>query len=96
MAAQNVAAKRLHRLHLRIGKFEVAELVAGIVDLDADRAGIEVGLAGPQALPGMPGALVLAHHLGDAPLLVDEIVAGDLRLLPRQPVERRLGDSMPV
>jgi len=57
MAAQNVEAKRLDRLHLQIGKLEVAELVARIVDLDADRAGIDVGLAGPEALAGVPGAL---------------------------------------
>jgi hypothetical protein len=60
------------------------------MNLDADRAGIEVGFASPQALPCVPGAFGLAHHLGDASVLVDKVVAGDLRLFPRQPVERRV------
>ncbi len=44
------------------------------MNLDADGAGIEVGLAGPEALPRVPGALALGHNLGDASLLVDEVV----------------------
>ena len=88
VAAQDVEAERLHASHLRLWEIAVAELVAGIMNLDADRAGVEVGFAGPQALPGMPGAFELAHHLGDASILVDKVVAGDLRLFPGQPVER--------
>ena len=33
--------------HLRLGEIGIVEIVAGIVDLDADRAGIDVGLARP-------------------------------------------------
>jgi len=36
MAAQDVAAKRLDRLHLRLGEVGIIEIVTGIVDLDAD------------------------------------------------------------
>ena len=62
--------------------------MAGIVDLDADRAGIEVGLSRPQALAGMPGPLLFGDELGDPSLLVDEVMTRDARLWPRQPIER--------
>src|SRR4029077_15516832 len=88
MAAQNVATKSLPPLYLRLAKVAIVDIVARIVNLDADRAGIEVSLAGPQALPGMPGALGLPHHLGAANIRGDEIGARALRPLLREPVER--------
>src|SRR5262245_34953584 len=61
-----------------------------IVDLDADRAGIDVGLAGPDALACVPGALRLSYELRDPPLLIDEVMARHARLLACQPIERRV------
>ena len=90
-AAQDVETQRLHRAHLRVGKFAIAELVARIVDLDADGARIEVGLTRPIALARVPGALALRHHLGDAPLFIDEVMGRDLRLRAGQPFEGRVG-----
>ena len=47
VAAQNVETQFLDRPHLGVGEIRIVEIVAGIVDLDADRTGIEVHLAGP-------------------------------------------------
>src|SRR4029079_8601851 len=91
VAAQDVEAKGLDRLHLRSGEIGIVEVVAGIMDLDADRAGIEVGLSRPAALPGMPGALRFCYDLRDPPFLVDQIVRRDLGLLAGQPIERSVG-----
>src|SRR5262249_5795564 len=87
VARENVDTKRLDCLHFGIRKVGIVEVVAGIVNFDADRAGIEVGLARPAALTGVPRALRLGHHLRDAALLVDEIMRRDLGLLARQPLE---------
>ncbi len=57
----------------------VAEFVAGIDDLDADRDGIHIGLALPIGDPGMPGAALLRHQAIDAAILLDQVVAGDAR-----------------
>ena len=56
------AADRLD-LRRRIGTRVV---VAGMNDLDSDRGGVHVGLAGPEAYPGMPGAPRLRHELQHA------------------------------
>ena len=47
VAGEDAAAQRSHRRDLPLGKIAIAELMAGIGDLDTDRAGIDVGLAGP-------------------------------------------------
>ena len=46
----------------------------------------------------MPRTLALGHHLRDAPLLVDHVVAGDLALRQRQPGDGLLaaGDARVV
>src|SRR5262245_47973994 len=88
MARDDVATKCLEAPHLHIGKIGIVEVVAGIMYLDADRAGIEIGLAVPETLPGVPGAESFWHHLRDAAFLVDQIMTGDLRLFARQPIER--------
>ena len=75
----------------RIGKSRIAEIVSGIDDLDADRAGVDVGLARPGRHAGVPGAARLRHELHDAAVLVDEVMARHPRLGVAQPIERRLG-----
>ena len=39
-------------------------------------------------LPGMPGAVRLAHELHDAPVLMHEIMAGDLAFRRAEPIQR--------
>ena len=69
-----VAAKFSHRNDLRMEEIRVTIGMARIDDFDADRAGIDVGVAAPRASSGMPRAVALAHHLHHRPVLVDEIV----------------------
>ena len=66
----------------------IAELVAGIDDLDPDRAGVDVALALPGADAGVPGALLLRHHAIDLAVLVDHVVRADLGLRVAQPAQR--------
>src|SRR5450830_956618 len=49
-------AERDHRRDLPQRKITIAEFVPRIDDLDADRARIDIGLAGPGRYAGMPGA----------------------------------------
>ena len=51
------AAQRDDRRDLPLGKIRIAEIVAGIADLDADRARVDVGVAAPGRHPGVPGAV---------------------------------------
>ncbi len=79
VARHDVPREGDHRLHLFRREMRVTQRMAGIVDLDADGARIAVGLAFPARLPGMPGAHLFAHHLGDHALLVHQIVARHAR-----------------
>ena len=56
-AEHDAAAQRDHGGDLAQRKIRIAPVVAAIDDLDADRAGIDVFLAGPQRRAGVPGAL---------------------------------------
>ena len=87
VTSDDVLAQGFHGLQLRLGKVGIAAIMAGIVDLDADRGGVYVSLAGPDGLARVPGPHLLRHHLRDAALLVDGIVAGDLTLHAGQPVD---------
>jgi hypothetical protein len=55
VAEQDVAAEGDDPVDLPVGESPVAEFVARIDDLDADGARIDVGLAGPVRLAGVPG-----------------------------------------
>jgi hypothetical protein len=48
--------------------------MTAIDDLDADGGGVDLAAAAPDALARMPGALVLAHKLEDAAILLDHIM----------------------
>ena len=67
------------------GNGAVAELVAGIDDLHADRAGVDVALALPVASARVPGAALLGHQREDAAVLLDQVVGRDLGLGIAQP-----------
>src|SRR4051794_33329118 len=88
VAGQDGAAQRLEGGELRLGKRAIAVLVAGIDQLDADRAVIDVAGAGPEAAPGMPGAPRLVDELPDRAVLLDEVMRADLGVGIAQPVER--------
>ncbi len=90
-ALSDVAAERRDGLHLLQRKVGIAAVVAGVVDLDADRGRVDVALAGPVRGARVPGALRLRHHLRDDAGLVDDVVGRDLALGPRQPVDRLFG-----
>ena len=80
MAPHDVPAEGDHGLDLRIRIVRQTAGMAGIGDLDADRARIDVGFAGPVRRAGMPGAAILRNERQHAAVLVDEIVRGDLAL----------------
>jgi len=77
-------------LDLRVGEGAIAELVARIDDLDADGDGVDVGLALPEALSGMPGAAFLRNQGEDAAVFLDHVVGADLGLRVAHAFERHL------
>jgi hypothetical protein len=88
MAPQNVAAEGAQRLDLRGGEIGEAAGMAGIGELDADGAGIDVGVAGPGGRAGVPGAALLRHERQDAAVRMDEIMRRHLARRVAQPGER--------
>ena len=77
----------------RLGNGRIAVIVAGIDDLDADRTGIDVGLAGPGRFAGMPSTLALLNELHDAAVLMDKVVAGHIAAGSFEQLERGVGIS---
>ena len=90
-ALADVAAEVQRRRDLRFGIIRQAAGMAGIGDLDADRAGVDVGLAGPVADAGMPGAALLRHQLQRVAVLEDEI----MRRRPARPGCRAIAALRP-
>jgi hypothetical protein len=90
MPAQDVARQQDHRRDLRLGEIGIAEVVAGIDDLDADGARVDVALPFPGRDPGMPGAPQLRHALNRAAILEHHIVRRDLARRLAQLGERGL------
>src|SRR5579871_104523 len=79
VARHYAAAEFDERRHLRIRKGPVAEVMAGIDELDADGDAVHVALAAPIADARVPGAPALVHQAIDRALLVDQVMAADLR-----------------
>ena len=77
-AEHDAAAQRDHGGDLAKRKVRIAPVMAGIDDLDADRAGIDVFLAGPAGNAGVPGALALGHALHDAAVLQHDVMRRDV------------------
>src|SRR5277367_1185187 len=80
MALRDVAGEIEQRRDLRFGKWHIAKLVARIDDLDADRAPIDVALAGPIGDARMPRAELFVHMAIDAAVAIDRVVSRDFRL----------------
>jgi hypothetical protein len=78
MALDDVAAQRDHGIDLGVRKIGIAEAVAAVADLDADRARIDVGLVFPARDAGVPGPARLWHELPDLAALVDDVMARHL------------------
>ena len=71
----------------------ITPLMAGIDDLDADRAVVQPLSPLPETHPRMPGAFPFVHQAQNAPVLMDQVVRTDLGLRiakPRQRVFARL------
>jgi hypothetical protein len=71
-------------------KIRIIVIVAGIGDLDADRARIDVGFVGPETLAGMPCAQCLRHALHDVAVLEHVIMRGDFARGVAHPFQRAL------
>ena len=79
LAAQHDApAQRDHGGDLAQRKIRIAPVMAAIDDLDADRTGVDVFLAGPDRHAGMPGALGLRHALHDAAVFQHDVMCRDV------------------
>ena len=87
---RDIAAERDDRRNLCLRKIRQAAGMPGIGDLDADGERIDIHFACPETLAGMPGAARLRHELQHAPVLMYEIMAGDLAFVATQPVERAI------
>ena len=64
--------------------------MAGIDQLDADRARVDVAMAAPERDAGVPGAAILRHQAEDAAVLLDHVVRADLRRRVAHPRQRRV------
>ena len=90
VAGENAAAERGDRRDLSLRKIRVAVVVAGIGNLDADRAGVDVGFAGPRRSARMPGTALLGDHLDDVTVLDHHVVSGDFARRRAQQIDCRL------
>src|SRR5262245_66549585 len=68
----------------------IAEFMTRIDDLDADRAGIDVGLASPGRLTCVPRAPLFEHALYDSAVFEHDIVRGYLALRRGELLQSRL------
>src|SRR5262245_30078960 len=75
MAAEDVLAERGDGPHLLWREVRIAEVVAGVLDFDADRQRIDIPFAGPKRCACMPGPEALGDHLRDPAVVVDHVVA---------------------
>ena len=91
MPSHDVGCERDHRPHLRLGEIRIAARWPDILDLDADRAIVDVALAPPIGDAGVPGAHLFRHHAGDRAVVVDDVVAGDFRHRIGEPANGDVG-----
>src|SRR5208282_4023171 len=75
VAREDVLGERLECGDLRLGEIAVAELVARVDELDADRARVDVARTRPEALARVPGAPFLRDEAIAGAVLVDEVMA---------------------
>src|SRR6218665_3381672 len=78
MTQDDAAAQRRDGGEPSAPKIRIAPVMTAIDDLDADRAGIDVLLAGPEADAGMPGPLGFRYRLHDATVFEHNIMRRDI------------------
>ena len=83
----DILRERDHGPHLARRKIGISVLMTEILDFDADRMRIDIGVATPIGDARMPRTLVLRNELGNPPILVDDVMAGDTALGSREPVD---------
>ena len=79
---QYVLQKDFQLRHLGLRK----RVIATIVKLDADRAGIDVVHSSPFPCPGVPGAVLFPHHLPEPAVIPDQVM--------RRYLDRRITQSV--
>jgi len=87
MAGGDVAQQRQQRCHLRLGK----RLAAVVVDLDAERRGVQVGVGAPARLASVPGTGAFVHELIDQAVAPHQVVRADLAGRIGQRAQRPFG-----
>ena len=88
MSLHDVAGEIEQRADLRLGKRFIAEFVARIDELDADRTAVDVALTRPIRDSRMPGAAFFRHVAIDAAVAIDRVMGGDFRLRIAEPRHR--------
>ncbi len=84
-----------HAVHLNFRKVRISMVMTGIDNLDPDGPRIDVLMPPPTALARMPGPLGLRHHLHNASVLMNKVVAGNPALFSAQPVHCTLSVRHP-
>src|SRR5215212_5236810 len=74
--------------NLLIRKRPVAELMAGVDDLDPDARAVDVGDPAPARFSRVPGALRLIHHPINSAFFIHAVMGGYLRLRRGQAAKR--------
>ncbi len=95
VTGHDVAAERGDGAHLRFREIRIAAGVAGVLNLDADGRRVDVALPRPIGHARVPGPHFLGHHLDDAPVDVDDVMARHLAVGARENVERALDIGKP-
>src|SRR3546814_9813182 len=70
----DIAEKGQQRIDLYGGEFAIAEFMARIDQLDADRTCVDVADATPVGHAGMPGALAFLDQPVDGAILVEDVM----------------------
>ena len=88
MTTDDVFGERNHGAQLSRREIRIAMLVARVLNLDADRMRVDVGLAAPVRSARVPGAQSFRHELRRAAGFIDHVMAGNAALGACQPVDR--------
>src|SRR5215469_3916166 len=91
MAGKDILTELDQRCHLGLWKGPVAEVMAGVDQLDADGDAVDVALPGPIADAGMPGAARFIDQAMNQSVFLDQVVAADLGRGIPEALERGLG-----